>query len=366
MKVLILANADIGLYKFRKELLQVLCSENDVTAAIPYGEFAPSIEELGCKVVDFPVDRRGTDPLEDYLLYRRYRKLIAELKPDAVLTYTIKPNIYGGMASRRAGVPFIANVTGLGTAVENGGLLAALTKRLYRTGLRGASCVFFQNRENKRLFEEQGIVKGRSRLIPGSGVNLSVFTPLPYPSEETGIRFLFVGRVMRDKGINELLYAVRALHREEPSVSLDIVGWCEEDEPEALREAQAEGAVRFHGKQANVLPYYNDCSCAVLPSYHEGLANVMLEASACARPVITTFVPGCRETFEEGITGFGCEKADEVGLLDAMRRFAALPREERAAMGIAARKKIEREFDRKAVIEAYLQELSSCVDRKKG
>ena len=334
MRILILANAGIGLYKFRRELVESLCRENEVVAVLPEDEYSEPLQKLGCRVIGFDFERRGTNPIKDLSQLRRYRAVLKELKPEAVLTYTVKPNVWGGLACRRERIPYIANVTGLGTAVENGGPLAFLTLSLYRMGLRGASCVFFQNSGNLALFEEKRVVSARARLLPGSGVNLTDFAPQPYP-ETAGTSFLFVGRLR-----------------------------CEGEEPAELSAAVSEGAVRFHGAQSEVRPFYRACSCAVLPSYHEGMANVMLEASATARPVITTRVPGCMETFTESVTGFGCEPKDTASLLNAMRAFAALPIAERKRMGLEARKKMEKEFDRSAVVSAYKEELTRLHNDK--
>ena len=169
---------------------------------------------------------------------------------------------------------------------------------------------------------------------------------------------------MKDKGVEELLYAIRKLHRKDSSVRLDIVGWSDENDPTALREAEKEGAVVHHGLQSDVHPFYKKCHCAVLPSYHEGTANVMLEASATGRPVITTGVPGCRETFEEGVTGLGCEAKDKDSLFDAMEKMVSLSPETRREMGIRGRKKMEEEYDRQIVIDAYLEELKHCSGRE--
>ena len=357
MKILILTNYGMGLYQFRRELIAELCRENEVMAALPDGEYTGLLEELGLKCISFEFKRRGMNPFADFSQYRRYIKLIKDVKPDIVLTYTIKPNVYGGLACRKLKVPYIANVTGLGTSIENGGLLSALSKKLYKMGLSGAKCVFFQNKENKRLFEEYGMAKGYNRLIPGSGVNLDMHTLEEYPKDEKNIKFLFIGRVMRDKGIDELLQAIDAVHKKHENVSLDIVGECEENYSEKLSEAVKKGFVRYHGKQKFVHDFIKETHCTVLPSYHEGLANVMLESEATGRPVITTRVPGCLETFTEGVTGFGCEPRSAESLEEAMEKFLSLSNEEKRQMGIKGREKTASEFDRRFVISAYIEEI---------
>lgn len=364
MRVLVLANADIGLYKFRRELMEKLCAAHDVHIALPNGEFIEDLKALGCHYIPFEFNRRGMNPISDLMQLRRYKKLLKEVVPDVVLTYTIKPNIYGGIACRQAKIPFLPNVTGLGTTIENGGLMAQISTTLYKIGLKGAACVFFQNRDNERLFLEKKLVHGRTRVIPGSGVNLQTHKMEPYPSDAEGIRFLFVGRIMKDKGVEELLEAIRKLHKDNKHITLDIVGWSDEDYNDALKAAEEEGAVRFHGLQKDVHPFYKNCHCAVLPSYHEGTANVMLEASSTGRPVITTRVPGCKETFDEGITGFGCEAKDTESLIKAMRQFLETPQEKRKAMGIAARHKMETEYDRNIVLKAYAEEIQQATQQR--
>lgn len=363
--VLIFANDAGGLYSFRRELLEALKNEYKVSFCTPASEITSKIEALDCHFIPCnALERRSTSPLHDFKLLRFYRALLNNVKPDVVLTYTIKPNVYGGVVCALKKVPYLANVTGLGTSIENGGLLAFITKNLYRIGLKKASCVFFQNASNRELFIGEKLVKGKTRLIPGSGVNLDQHCAEPYPGESDQIRFLFVGRVMKDKGIEELLRAFEIIHREHPETSLSVIGPYEEDYREAMHCAEEYG-VRYLGPQSDVHGYYKACHCVVLPSYHEGTSNVMLEASATARPVITTRVPGCRETFDEGITGFGSEAKSAESLAQAMRRFLALSHEEKATMGLAARAKMEREFDRNIVIRAYMDEIQSITKEDK-
>ena len=359
MRIVILANSDVGLVRFRKELVEMLCKEHELYIVLPRGELIEQLEALGGKFIPFEFNRRGLSPTVDLAQFRRYMALLKKLKPDVVLTYTIKPNIYGGMACQLRRIPYIANITGLGSAIENGGLLRLFSVALYKVGLRKASCVFFQNSSNLRLFVDGGIVRRRTRLVPGSGVNLAAHVPVPYPDDE-GTRFLFVGRVMKEKGIEELLCAIRQLHKIRDDTTLDVVGPCEEDYMARLQDAMSEGAIRYHGMQADVRPFYAACHCVVLPSYHEGMANVILEASATARVVIASRVPGCQEAFDEGVTGFGCEARDAESLRQAMQRFIDLPRSAREGMGLAARQKIEREFDRNIVLNAYREEIENA------
>ena len=359
MRILILANYALGLYKFRKELIETLCSNHKVYIALPDGDFIDELKEIGCEFIPFEFNRRGMNPIDDLKQLTRYIRLIKSLRPDVVLTYTIKPNVYGGLVGRFTKTPYIANVTGLGTSIENGGLLGFISTSLYKIGLKKASCVFFQNESNRKLFTDKGIVCGKTRLIPGSGVNLEMHSLEEYPAEDFGIRFLFIGRVMKDKGINELLEAIQHIHEMHPNTSLDIIGGCDENYDERLAQACSGGYIRYHGEQKDVHSFIKNAHCTVLPSYHEGTANVILESASTGRPVITTWVPGCKETFDEGITGIGCDAKSVDSLVNAMERFINLSHEEKATMGLAGRKKMEREYDRHIVINAYLEEINN-------
>ena len=363
MRILILANSDIGLAKFRSELIEKLCRKHEVVIALPYGQLINSLTKFGCRFIPVEFNRRGKNPFADLLQLKKYARLIKENKPDIVLLYTIKPNIYGGLVCQKLGTPYIVNITGLGTAIENGGFLRLLSFTLYKFALRKASCVFFQNKTNHDLFINTGMVKPKTRVIPGSGVNLNTHSLEPYPSDESGIRFLFVGRIMKDKGIDELLAAITRIHDERKDVTADIVGWSDEDYAESLKKAESLGAIRFHGLQTDVHTFYKNCHCLVLPSYHEGTSNVVLEASSTGRPVITTRVPGCRETFEEGITGIGCSAKDTDSLIEAMNKFLSLTQEQRIRMGLNARDKMEKEFDRNIVIKAYEEEIDKIIKK---
>ncbi len=357
MRILIFANNDTGLYLFRRELIETLINVgHSVAISVPAGQYSENLKALGTTLLETKINRRSTNPFADYKLYHSYRSILRNYHPDISLTYTIKPNVYGGIACQKEHIPYIANVTGLGTSIENGGILSRISLYLYKKGLRGAKCVFFQNSTNQRFFVDRGIVsKEKTQLIPGSGVNLDSFPLEPYPSEENGIRLLFVGRIMRDKGIEELLTAITSIHKEYPHVTLDIVGPMEEENwEEAIHTAEAAGVVRYHGLQKDVRPFYKNCHCVVLPSYHEGMANVLLEASATGRAVIATNVPGCRETFEQGVTGLGCNAKDFNSLYRAMKEFLIMSHTTRVQMGRYARLRIEQLFSRDIVIHKYL------------
>ena len=356
--ILILSNSDMGLYKFRRELISRLCEDYKVFINVPKGEYCKALEELGATIINCNFERRSMNPIDEISVLRNYRKCIKRLKPKVVLTYTIKPNVYGGIVCKMLRTPFIANVTGLGTTIENGGLLSKVTLFLYKMGLDKASCVFFQNETNQRVFIEKGIVKGKTQVIPGSGVNLREHNFEAYPTDDGRIRFLFIGRIMKDKGIDELLYAIECVHDEGNDIRLDIVGGFDEDYGEIISAATKKGYIYYHGLQPNVHPFMKAAHCVVLPSYHEGMSNVMLEAASTGRPVITSRVPGCMETFDEGVTGLGCEPGDRDSLKEVLKKFLSLDNDQKVRMGLNGRKKMEKEFDRDMVIQSYLMQIA--------
>lgn len=362
-KVLILANSASGLYDFRNELLLELLKEYEVHISLPDGDKVPELAREGCKIYNTPIDRRGMNPVRDLRLLCDYWKLFCRVKPDLALTYTIKPNIYGSLCCRVLKVPYIANITGLGSAFEKGGMLQRLVVFLYRMALKRAECIFFQNGRNREIFEKLRIRGKNTRLVPGSGVNLDRHSYKDYPYRAERMIFLYVGRMMREKGIDELLYAAKAVHGEYPNVLFKLVGNYEEDYRDIVEEYEKKGILEVTGYQQNIIPYYQEADAVVMPSYHEGMSNVILEASANGRPVLASLIPGCMEGFEDGRTGFGFPPGDGEALLAAVRKFMALSREERAQMGKNARRKMEKEFDRKYVTDAYMEEIRRCRRR---
>lgn len=361
-KAVLLINDTTYAFNLRGETIKKLIDEGyKVVVVGQLLQHQERLKAMGAKVIGIETERHGTNPFSDFVLMRTYRRILRVERPSVVLTYNIKPNVYGGMACLSLKIPYISNITGLGSPLENPGRLRKLIIWLYKTGISGASYVFFQNSGNKDFFVQHKMLNKqvRVKVLPGSGVNLDKNYCESYPTEKNGIRFLFVGRIMKDKGIRELLQAMHTLHSEYKHIYLDVVGGCDEDYSDILERAEKKGEIKYHGLQENVHPFYASCHCTVLPSYHEGMANVMLEASATGRPVITTTVPGCRETFDEGITGYGCQAKNVDSLVQAMKRFIALTPEEREKMGKAARLKMERDFDREKVNQAYLDAVKS-------
>lgn len=364
-KVLILTNSSAGLWLFRRELIARLIKEGcEVVASTPDDGRVADLEALPCRVVATPVDRRGTSPVRDLGLLRRYMRLLRDEDPGLVITYTVKPNVYGGLVCRLRGVPYAANVAGLGTAFQKPGLLRSLVTRMYRAGLKKARAVFFENADNLSTFVREGIIEEeRTCLLSGAGINLDHYALAEYPQDEEPVRFLFVGRVMREKGIDEILAAMRILRAEGITAELDVVGSLEEDYSAELARCEAEGWLCYHGQQDDVRPYVARCHCFMLPSWHEGMANTNLECAAMGRPVVTSDIPGCREAVEDGESGLLCEPRDAGSLADALRKMCELPPERRAAMGRAGRARMEKAFSKDVVVRQTISEISSiCFD----
>lgn len=357
-KVLILTNSSGGLYDFRNEFVKALLEDNQVYISVPDDVKAKELKSEGCRIITTPINRRGLNPLEDLKLYRTYHKLMKELQPDLVITYTIKPNIYGGFCAGRMKLPYITTITGLGGAFDRKGLLLRLIIRMYRAGMKKAECIFFQNSENREMFWKFGIRGNRDRLVMGSGVNLERHKYEPYPKRD-GTHFLFVGRVMKERGILEYISAAKRLHSDK--VFFDILGYCDEDYQGMLDELEQKGFIRQLGFHTEVHQYLADASVIVIASFHEGMSNALIEAAATGRPVIASNISGCMEAFEEGRTGFGFTPGNAEELIQAMEKFLALSYEERAGMGQEARKKMEREFDRRLVTAAYMDEVEKIM-----
>lgn len=368
MKTLIITNLFDGLYKFRRELVEKLAEESELVCVLPDDPKKDWFRKINAKYIEIVMDRRGMNPLSDYKLFRTYREILRQEKPNVVLTYTIKPNIYGGIAAAREEIPYIANITGLGTGILQKNLLSKAISFLYKKALKKATCTFFQNKENMKFFLERKMVSGKYRLIPGSGVNINEHRFEEYPQDERVTKFLFVGRVMKEKGIDEFLSAAERVKAIYPDTQFDIVGPYEENEYEdVILKYQDRGIVKFYGSQFDVHSFIKNSHATVNPSYHEGMSNVLLESASTGRPVIASNIPGCRETFEDGVSGLAFEPRNAEDLTDKLIKFIELPYEKKKALGIAGRRKVEKEFDRNIVIDAYMEEINkirSAIERR--
>lgn len=377
LKLVITINTAWNIYNFRAGLIRALVEAGfEVVAVAPFDAYAQRLAALGCRYVPLPMDNKGTSPVRDLVLMWRFWRLLRRERPAVFLGYTVKPNVYGSIAARALGIPVVNNIAGLGTVFVRGGWLAWLVKALYRLALSRSKRVFFQNDEDRALFLREGLVQSaQTGLLPGSGVDLQHFAPVPRPLRGTeavagvdqGIAplcFLLVARLFWDKGVGEFVEAACRVRKLAPNARFQLLGFLEVQNPAAIDGATvnawvAEGAVEYLGATDDVRPYLAGADCVVLPSYYmEGTPRSLLEAAAMARPIITTDWVGCRNVVEDGVNGMLCRVRDAVDLADKMLVVMSLSYAQRAAMGAAGRAKVEREFDEKIVIGEYLRELS--------
>lgn len=360
MIVLVVANFDVGLYKFRKELLQeILNTGHEVYISLPNGDLVQPLVDMGCQFIETELDRRGMNPVTDLKLIGKYRKILNQVKPDLVITYTIKPNIYMGMLCKNRSIPYIINITGLGTAFQSHGVMLKVFVEMYKLACKKAQTVIFENCGNMQIFKDYGIVKEQQCLLNnGAGVNLEEYPFTAYPNDEQ-IRFLFVGRVMQEKGIDELFEAARRIKEEYDNVYFDIVGPYEDDYKDVTEQLVNDGVIEYHGFQEDVKPFIEKDHCFVLPSWHEGMANTNLECGAMGRPIITSNIHGCLEAVEDGKTGFLAEPKNADDLYDKMKKFIDLPYDKKIEMGQASHKHIAENFDKKDVVSKTIERIFS-------
>jgi len=365
--IVISANSLWNLVNFRGGLIRALAAAGvEVFLAAPRDRHDVLPPDLPGELRELPIDRSGMNPFADSLLTFRYARLLRAIRPRAMLSFTIKPNIYGALAARMAGVPSIANVSGLGTAFIRGGLFSRFVSALYRLAFAGSHVVFFQNPDDIDLFLSRGIVaRNKARLLPGSGINLERFVPAR-PLESGPPIFLFIGRLLADKGVREFVEAARLTRKQFPAARFRILGGLDPENRTAIAQDElnqwaADGDVEYLGPADDVRPFISKASAIVLPSYREGLPRSLLEGAAMARPLIATDVPGCREIVKDGVTGLLCQVRSGISLADAMARFAAMGVDRRQALGEAARRMVEAEYDERIVIEAYLEVLKPLI-----
>lgn len=362
-KVLFLVNHEVVIYNFRLEIVERLLNDgHEVHISSAYGERIDDLVALGAKFHEIVISRHGMNPVSELNLLRDYQKLLKEVKPDIIFGFTIKPNLYGAMAARKAGIPFVANITGLGTAVENDGWKQKVFLNLYRYAFKDIQCVFFQNTENRQLFIDNKIALGKHKMLPGSGVNLDRFPVREYPSDENGVvKFAFISRIMKEKGIDYYLAAAKAIRKKYPNTEFHICGFCEAEYQGKLDEFNENGTVIYHGMIRDVAAFLEDIHCVIHPTYYpEGLSNVLLESCASGRPIITTDRSGCREVVDDGTNGYMIPCQNGGKLIEAVEKFMLLSNDERKQMGLAGRAKVEKEFNRQIVVNKYMDEVEEA------
>lgn len=363
-------NASWNVVNFRRGLVESLRAQGwRVVALTPADAWSDRLAGIGAEHVPIAIDSLGLSPLRDLALLRRYRRRLARMKPDIFLGYTAKPNVWGSLAARSLGIPVINNISGLGTAFVEPGPLRRILSTLYRIALRRSATVFFQNPVDLELFRAKRLVRAdQARLLPGSGIDLDRFRPAEARAPGP-FAFLFVGRLLWQKGVREYVEAARIVRREQPDARFRMLGFLDAPNRSAVTRGeveawQAEGLIDYLGATDDVRPQLAAADCLVLPSWREGLPRSLLEGAAMARPLIATDVPGCRHVVEHEANGLLCAPRDPEALAEAMLRMIRLTAAERAAMGAAGRARVERDFSERAVIDAYLEAIERAVSRR--
>lgn len=363
MKILILANNDIGLYNFRKEIIKGFVDEKyEVHISVPSGPRVKDLTDIGSIYHEITIDRRGINPFKDLRLILEYYKLIKKVKPDLILTYTIKPNLYGGLVSRLMNVKYVTNITGIGTVFQKENILKRLVVLMYRFGLKNSEMLLFQNKENQEIFKKNNITGKSEKVIPGSGVNIIdfPFTPLQTKKE---INFLFIGRLMEEKGIDEYLNVAKLMQGR--NVKFHVVGPTEETMyGQKMQEYVENGIIYYHGFQKDIKKFIEYSDCLVNPSYHEGMSNVLLEAGSLGRPLIASNISGCKEIIDDSVNGYLFDVKNEKSLLNTLEKFMKLSSLEINSMSIASRKKIEEEFNRNNIVKEYVSFANKIIGGK--
>jgi glycosyltransferase involved in cell wall biosynthesis len=372
-KIVISINTAWNIYNFRAGLIKALIAQGyDVIAIAPPDEYSDRLAALGCRFIALPMDRNGSHPGRDLLLLLRYLHLLRAERPLVYLGYTVKPNVFGSMAAHLLRIPVVNNIAGLGATFISQSFLTRIVRGLYRLGLSRSYRIFFQNKDDRAMFTETGLAHPRiSECIPGSGINLAHYTPMPQrPLLQRPFRFLLVARMLKDKGVYEFVEAARAVRRQFPNTVFQLLGFIDDANPNAvsaeeIADWEREGLMTYLGKTDDVRPYLAATDCVVLPSYREGVPRSLLEAAAMARPIVTTDAVGCREAVDHQVNGLLCRIKDAGDLAEKMMQMVAFSPAERLTMGLAGRKKIETEFDERIVIQKYLDVINEIANVKK-
>lgn len=359
-RILILSNHFITLYNFRKELIKRLTDEGHaVYISMPKSDDNKFFKEMGCKIIETPVDRRGINPVRDLGLIVKYIKIMKEIKPDIVFSYTIKPNIYGSIASNITKNKQVNNITGTGGTFLKRNFVSEVSKILYKVSIKKSYKVFFQNSGDKDLFVKNNMVKDNYAMLPGSGVNLDQFQVCDLPSDKE-VNFIFMGRVMELKGIEQYLQTAKVMKEEYPNTNFFIAGFIEEEKYKSIiDEYNSKGIVNYVGFQKDIKSWIKKCHCTILPSHGgEGVPNVLLESAAMGRICIASKINGSKDVIDDGVTGYLFDTGNAEDLTDKVKQLLSLSFKDIVKMGLAARAKVEREFDRRIVIDMYLDEVN--------
>lgn len=364
-KVLLISNYGMGFYNFKKELvLELLKLEYEVHFAVPPYEKLEMLVAKGAVYHEISIDRRGINPIKDLGLILQFKRLFISVKPDIIISHTIKPNIYASIIAKRYKIPYLNNITGLGSALQRDNTLSKVLRVMYRCALSDSSGIFFENEGNKEYFEKNRIGNNENYVVvPGAGVNTDEFVPESGRRDRSNLTFLFIGRIMKEKGVEEFFDAAEYIKKLDPSIKFQVVGFYDEPKYFArIDQLITRDVIEFLGLSNDTRVQMKNADCIVLPSYHEGMSNVLLEGASMSLPLITTDIPGCREAVHDGKTGFLCRPGSTESLIGAIKKFIALKEKQRANMGQAGREKIKKEFERKLVVNKYIEKMRSVLE----
>ena len=339
-----------------------------ITALAPKDDAFRKLEEVGCRFINLPMDNQGLNPLADLCLKKDLEKIYIQNSPDLVVHYTIKPVIYGSLSAAKLGIPFINNITGLGTAFIKRNWVTWLVKRLYRLSQKKANHVLFQNAEDRELFCREKLIPKNvtQEVIPGTGIDTNHFNVCPYP-ESNPITFLLIARMLWDKGVGEFVEAASQIKSEFSDVRFELLGFLDVINRTAISRRQMQiwtdqGVIDYLGETDDVRQHIASSSCVVLPSYREGLPRTLLEAAAIGRPIIATNVPGCREVVEHGVNGYLCKVKDVNDLVEKIKDMIKLSINDRRGMGLRSRKKIEQNFDERILVKKIISRIEGVLN----
>lgn len=364
-KIVMVGNTAWGMHKFRSDLMnELIRSGHDVFVLAPYDIWASEIEKMGCKFIDAKVDRKGTNPFSDLIYLSRLICSFLIIKPDIVLSYTIKPVLYGTMAAWFAGVPQrIAITTGLGYVFSKNNFISKVTKILYKISLHFASQVWFLNSDDLNIFLNQKLVsESKVFILPGEGVDVQYFTPQKKESDD--INFTLISRMLWDKGIGIFAECAKELKATHPLINFQIVGPIDHGNPEGisievLNDWHNQGHIKYLGSSEDIRPILKETTCLVHPTYYkEGLPRILMEANSMGIPCITTDIPGCRDVIEDNINGFLIKSKDKAALKEAIIKFLELDETKKKVLSVTGRERIVKNFSSDRIFEIYQEKLS--------
>ena len=365
MRIAVVLNTSWNIYNFRMNFVSALLSQGyEVHTIAPVDEYTQFLRNAGCIHHNVKMDSRGANPVKDSLLIGELFVIYRRIRPDIVLHYTIKPNVYGTLAATMLNIPVINNVCGLGTVFLKDNLVSSVALFLYKISFRFARKVFFQNPDDLQLFLDRKLVPREVvDQVPGSGIDLARFAPMPFRRNKP-FTFLMISRLISDKGVFEYIEAIKKLRNNGMDARFQLLGAMDPEhkrgiQPEIIQSWIRDGIVEYLGTTDNVRPFIGQADCIVLPSYREGTPRTLLEAASSNKPIVATNVPGCNHVVRHNFNGLLCNLKDVDDLAEKMQAMSLFDDETLRQFGQNGRGKIETEFDESLVIKKYLSALLS-------